>query len=408
MIKIIANLPKAYLSRLLSMSLDQALSTEALEIKGFDINLARHDVAMVTARAKSIFIDVPLKVHISKDAGLFSIDAQGIIMISVTSAIDISTNLTINTQSEIAGWKWIEEPKVKIGVLNLPISAIANVILHKVDDDISQKLDEAIAQHIDLQRLINQKLAALVDSRKVSDEPPLYLMTQIEEIQCAGMREYNDKIELPLYIELQNQLSDQYQVATDWDLPRFAWILDEPLEHIQTLDLVYRYESLAEAIRQKMDGIEVGGKQIKISKVTISHDDLIHIRIQITDPIESVMTIAGQPSIINGELHLGDLEVEMNTPNILYKMTSPIIEKFIRSYIEDQLPIPINSLLRTKVNEGVNQVNQSSHLELHLDDRHFVINDVQLVDEKLMVSVAAQDIELKVLIDEDTSSMTIS
>lgn len=397
MIKITADLSKAFLSNLLSANIDQVLANESLDYNGFDVEVTRQGAAVVTARKKSIFVDLPLDIDITKEGGLFSIEAKGAIMISLTMSLDISTDLQLSTKSEIAGWKWIEEPSVKIGVFNVPASKIANIILHKMDEKIANDLDKAIAEKIDLQNLLNQKLAALIDSKQVSDDPKMYIRAQVEGIQSSGFVEHVDKIEFPIYLDLSNHITDIFETAEDWHLPPFIWVENIPLEYSQDVNLTQHYDQIEGLILSKIDGLEVGGKTIRANEVKIDGGDQLQIQVNITEPIESTFILNGVPVLHDGTLNLLEMNVDMNTPNIIYKMTSPIIEKILRGEIDDKLPINLHELVREKIKDGLQKANQQAHLHVKMDADHFNIDSVTFDHEKMEVQATAKDVDIVVI-----------
>lgn len=406
MIKIIADIPKALLSQALSIQIDNVIKEDKLDFNGFDVKIARIDEPTVNARKQSIFVDLPLDITIYKDAGLFSIEAVGSLLIGITINADISHDLNLSTKSEISSWKWIEEPKVKLGVLNIPVASVANLVLHRVEEKIANQMDTAIAKNVDLQSLINQKLASIIDSKQISKDPELFLRAQLEGIKSPGFLEYTDKIEFPLYLDIQNHISDHYEASTDWDIPPFEWLHTEQLEYTQEVNLALHYNYLEELIQSKIDGLEIGGKSLSTDEVKISYENQLKVIVKITSPIESTLTITGHPRLDNGSLHLDDLEVDMDTPSLLYKMTAPIVEKLIRSNLEDKLPVKIQEITRAKAVEGLAKANQSPLLNIKLPADHIDINELSFEEDQLVAQATVQDLELKLLLENAGSILS--
>ena len=399
MIRITTDISKELISNLVSSNIDNILKSEELDYKGFDVQIERQDAIQVTARKKSIYLDLPLNVSIAKPNGLFSIEAKGTILLNVTITTDISTQLDLSTNTAIDGWKWLVEPKVKVGVLNIPVSPLANLVMNRIDDKLTTQIDASVAEKIDFQRLINQKLAALIDSKKISESPELYLRAQLEGIDSPGFREYTDKIELPLYLNIENQISTEYQVSSDWDVPPFRWIDNDPLEHSQDVNISLKYDKLEEIVRSKIDGLVVGGKTLKSDQVNITHEDQLDIKVNITSPIESTLTVTGTPIIESGKVQLENLDVDMQTPSIIYKMTAPIIEKLIRSDIEDKFPIDLQEILRNQIRLGLATANKLPYLDLKIDANEAQLSDVVFTDTHLNAKIVAKEVEVALSVE---------
>lgn len=399
MIRITADIPKQLISTIVSSNIDKSLVNESMDYKGFDVKIKRNGALNVTARKKSIYLDLPLDIHIDKPNGLFSIEAKGSILLNATITFDISEALHLTTKTTIDGWKWIKEPKVKVGILNIPVSPLANMVMNRIDDNITSQIDKTVAEKVDFQNLINQKLANLIDSRKIVENPELYLRAQLEGLDSPGFREYTDKIELPLYLNIKNQITTDYQVSADWDVPPFRWIDNDPLEYEQDVNISLQYDKLEEIVRSKIDGIVIGGKTLKSDQVQITHTDQLYIKINIISPIESNLTVSGIPMIEQGKVHLNDLEVDMQTPNIIYKMTAPLVEKLIRTDIDERLPIDIEHIIREQIRLGLATANKLPYIDLKVDANTTKLNDVKFTETHLLAKIIAKEVEVAIAVD---------
>ena len=407
MIRITTDIPKHLISTIVTSNLDKNLENETLEYKGFDVKIKRQGDVNVTARKKSIYFDLPLNIHIEKPNGLFTIEANGIILLNVTVTADISTELHLSTKTTIDGWKWVEEPNVQVGILNIPVSPLANMVMNRIDDTITNQIDTSIAEKIDFQDLINKKLASLIDSRKISANPELYLRAQLEGIDTPGFREYTDKIELPLYLNIKNQITTEYQVSADWNIPPFNWIDNDPLEHSQFVNISLKYDRIEDIVQSKVNGLVIGGKTLKASNVEITHDEELKIQIELTSPIVSTLTLSGTPVITAGKVHLDDLKVNMQTPSILYKMTAPLVEKLIRSDIDDKFPLDLQELIREQIRLGLSKAKTIAFLDLKINANEASLSNIEFTEAYLNATITAKEVEVAVLLDhiENISEM---
>lgn len=399
MIRITTDIPKQLISTIVTSNLDKNLEKETMEYKGFDVKIKRNGELNVTARKKSIYFDLPLDIHIEKPNGLFTIEANGTILLNVTVTADISSELHLSTKTNIDGWKWVEEPKVKVGILNIPVSPLANMVMNKIDDTITNQIDSSIAEKVDFQDLINKKLANLIDSKKISSDPELYLRAQLQGIDSPGFREYTDKIELPLYLHIENQITTEYQVSANWSIPPFRWIDNDPLEHSQDINIALKYDRLEEIIQSKISGMVIGGKTLKAGNVEITHGEKLNIQVELTSPIESTLTISGIPIITDGRVQLEELDVDMQTPSIIYKMTAPIVEKFIRSDIDDRFPIDLQELLREQIRLGLAKANTIAFLDLKINANEASLSNIEFTETHLNASITTKEVEVAVLLE---------
>lgn len=399
MIRITTDIPKHLISTIITSNIDENLENEALEYKGFAVKIKRQGDLNVTARKKSIYIDLPLDIHIEKQNGLFTIEANGIILLNVTITTSISIDLHLNTKTTIDGWKWMEEPKVKVGILNIPVSPLANMVMNRIDDNITNQIDSSIAKKVNFQDLINKKLARLLDCKKISAEPELYLRAQLEGLESPGFREHTNKIELPLYLDIKNQVSTEYQVSADWNSPPFKWIDNDPLKYSQDINISLKYDRIEDIIQSKINGLVIGGKTLKVHNVEINHDKKIHIQVALTSPIESTLTISGKPVITDGKVQLEGLEVDMKTTSIIYKMTAPIIEKLIRSDIDDRFPLDLQKVIREQMRLELTKAKNIDFLNLRINANEAMLSNAQFTDNHLNATITTKEVEVVILLE---------
>lgn len=396
MILLAADLDKRFLSEQFSQMVTQLLADDPIQYEGMDVKLQLRPDSHITARKQSLYLDLPLDIEVSKSAGLFSLEAQGSIQLSLTTKLNIDSELNLNTVSSIEGWKWIVEPKVKVGLLSIPAKTIADLILGRVDEKITNQLDEQIKQNLNLQKLLNQQLSKIVDSRKILDKPELYVRVQPKAAHSTGFKEYTDKIQLPLYLEMDAELGDEFKQSTDWQIPAFKWDTDEPLEYSQAVHAAVSYETIGALILSQLNGLEVGGKKITADKVSISKQDQLDINISITSPISSRLQILANPRYDEGILYMDELQVEMHTSNILYKMTSPIIEKLIRDELNNRLPVSLADILQQQIRNGLAQSQQLKGVHIALNEKEAQIESIHWLENKLNIELKAKDIAVVV------------
>ncbi len=399
MIRITTDIPKHLISSIVTSNIDENLENETLDYKGFAVKIKRNGDLNVTARKKSIYLDLPLDIRIEKPNGLFTIEANGTILLNVTVTADISKDLQLTTKTTIDGWKWIEEPKVKVGILNIPVSPLANMVMNRIDDTITNQIDGSVAEKIDFQDLINKKLANLIDSRKISANPELYLRAQLEGIESPGFREYTDKIELPLYLNIENQITTEYRVSEDWNIPPFNWIDNDPLEHSQDVHIALKYDRLEDIVQSKINGLVIGGKTLKSSNVEINYTEKLDIQIELVSPIVSTLTLSGTPVITDGKVQLHDLDVDMQTPSIIYKMTAPIVQKLIRSDIDDRFPLDLQELIREQIRIGLAKANTIAFLNLKINANEASLSNIEFTKTHLNATITANEVEVALLLE---------
>lgn len=301
----------------------------------------------VSLSGKNMTIKLPVCFSLYKSAGLFSFEGEGCILMDFGVEIDILQNLEVNTQTTWKSHQWLKGPIVHIGEMSIPTETISNCLIQFLKDDIANKIDQKIAENINLKDLVEQQLKQFANNIKIHEKPTLFFNGRIINIFLGNPKDSDQNIEVDIWMELLAKISDEpvnYDFQSQLNL---FWEDLAPDSNHQTIEIELSYAGLSRFIASEISGKVLGGKKFEVESIHIRNTQNLEIKAHLISPIKGILTILCAPrfEVQNQVLYLENLQVDVNAENLIYKMASPIIENIVKSRIEENLPLDIKPIL---------------------------------------------------------------
>jgi len=319
------------------------LLIDKIHVSGYDIQLKQvvdHTV-VISAKERSIFIDAPVVFTFTKSAGLFSIEGEGSIKVNLEVVCQVDENFNLTTTSKLVSYEWIEAPKVNLGQLTLPIETISDCVIKYVKEDTLAKLDKKIATEINLNEIIIKNLNEYGVNYPIYKKPDLYFNFQLLQIQSDVFREDENDIHVHMWLEILSKVSDIAIQLEQNQTPKFYWTEEKTETKLQKIDIELSYNGIAKTIISELNGQELGGKSFEIESIHMRMTSFLELKVNLLQPIKGLITITCLPKldITQQQIDLENLDIDIDAQNFIYKLSSPIIERIIRSKILSILPI---------------------------------------------------------------------
>jgi len=144
----IVNLPVRFdldeLEKTLNVQVQNVLdATGQHQIKrdGMTIKVQKNGAIQLSFEKGAIKYSLPLHLWITKDIGFTKLRAEGEIELQFTTAYQISKKWQLTTKTNLTYHRWIDQPVLKLGLFDLPISFIADQVVNHGKEVIAQQID---------------------------------------------------------------------------------------------------------------------------------------------------------------------------------------------------------------------------------------------------------------------------
>ena len=386
----------AFLSNLLEDALDKAVSAEPLEVNGVEVILTRVGKADIKPNGKKIDVFLPLKIKLIREAGLFTVEGNGAINLHLAVNVDISNTLKLKAKSELVAHEWIEKPVLEIGALNIPVETLVNLVLKHHESIITAKIDSSLKQFSDLNQLLQ---GGLEDARKKLSELDLKgnrINLDIDELILSEPTIIDGQVVISGIVRPDIAINDTAVVQSS--IVPFRWMseTDHQLENNVLIPITFNYDFLEMELRNLLQGMEVGGKHFDVESIKISGGEELNIRMMIDEPIKAEVFIKGTPAYngVEGQLILNDIDVKVNPSNFIYKLTAPLVNRFVEGKMEDVFPLNVNKQLSELVVKNIPSSIDLEKAKIGITQKGIKINELKFQEDKL--SALAQINELAV------------
>ena len=375
-----------FLSDLFESALDDAVSSEPMEVNSVEIMLKRIGEAELRPDHKSIHIYLPLNIHLKRPAGLFTVEGSGAINLHLVVDFDIDSNMKLKAKSDLLSHEWLEKPVLEIGALNIPVETLINMVLKHHESIITAKIDDSLKKVSDLNGLLSKGLDKARESINKQDlkgnkfEIELHELSLVEPIVKEKIVFVKGYLTPTVGINTKSQA--ELQKTT------FNWIEESILseDSAMQIDFELPYDLLKEELKETLQGMEVGGKYFDVRSIEISGGEKINIQLEIDDPIKAQVFINGTPiyNEIEGKIMIDDIDVKVNPANFIYKLTAPLVNKFIENKMDDFFPLEVNQKLSKVVRSKIPSEIEIPNGNINVTHKEIVIDALDFASDRII------------------------
>lgn len=344
-----------FLSDLFEEALDEAVSSEPMEVNSVEIILKRIGEAELRPDKKAIHIYLPLNIQLKRPAGLFTVEGSGSINLHLVVNYDIDSKMQLSAKSDLVSHEWLEKPILEIGALNIPVETLVNMVLKHHESIITAKIDASLKEFSDLNALLTKGLILAKKSINNQDLKGNEFELTLQNVSLVAPVVKDGKVKLNGFLKPNIGINTKRHL--DPERISFDWINEEVLREHATMqmDIELPYDLLVDELKEALQGMEVGGKNFDVRSIEISGGELLLINLEIDDPIKAQVFIKGIPiyNELEGVLIMKNIDVKVNPANFIYKLTAPLVNRFIENKMTDFFPLEVNQKLGVVVRSKI-------------------------------------------------------
>ncbi len=368
---------------------------------GLDIELKVFMKPIIDINDKIIKINLPLQFKIIKDAALFSLQSHGSLFLNLKTEFDISPNLTLSTKTKIVDYVWLDEPKIDFGALGFDIEKLVGMIIDHHKDSLSTAIDSSIRQQLNLKQLAEKATNLLKEKLKEVDFRSIKLYAELSEILLEPIQTNGDLIQIKgaLRTDLACGVTNNLQ-PTDLQL---KWVQSLLSDNISYIDINITEEIISDMLCDYINSQEYGGKMLVSTSCTVDFKpSKVSIEMNLVEPIKAVINIDGSPRYNEHEekLYVENLSVNVNAAGFLYKLSAPLLNKFLSSKIQENLPIDIDTEIKKNLGKYFKGKTSLKNILLSHTIEDVSISKMQFTDQGVNALIKITDIEAKVMVQD--------
>jgi len=359
-----------FLAQIFDEALSNAINGEAMEVNSVEVTLNRIGPAKIFPSGKKIELELPLAIHLKRPAGLFTVEGRGSIDLFLSVDFNITGDFRLTTRTTLDKHEWIEKPKLEIGALNIPVETLINLVLNHHESILTAKIDEKLKEFSEMKIPLQKGIADAVANINKEDLKGNQVFADVAGLELSSFMNTGEDLQLKGILHPVVTLN---KPISPIDHPSFQWINEENELQDSALDIpvVVPYHLLVHGIKDATKDVVIGGKHLEIDSADFYYSDRLEVQLEISEPIKAQVFVNSTPVFneLEGILSLEDVDVKVNPANFIYKLTAPLVNKFIEKKVEELFPLNLNNQLSStvKANLPENQAIPNGKANIKLD-----------------------------------------
>jgi len=343
---------------------------------------------------------VPLDLWIQYDIGISKVEASGQIALDFKTGFEFSENWDILTKTEVLSYSWAKKPRLKMGMVNLPIGFIADLVLKRSKSAIASSIDELVKEQFDLRKTVEEAWQQMFEPTLVAEAYNTWLTVNPQFIGMSPMEMGNGRIRSTIYVEGKPSVTVGEKPAPSFVKPlpplRISPVVsDEFTLHLNTQISYKEAERIAKA--------ELLGETFSYGKRAVTIEDLefygqgskIVVNTVLSGTYDGSIYLTGQP-VYNPKkntVELQDLDYTMNTRSALFRSAGWLLKSAIKKKIKRNFNFLLDYNLKDmqqQFQEQLRNYKVSEGITLNGELRDLSLQNAFLTPDGIVVDLALQ------------------
>lgn len=301
---------------------------------------------------------VPLKIRIKKNIPItaLEVEVEGEIALSFTTYFKIEEDWKFKTQTEFVNFEWLQKPHLRLGLFDLPIKFIVDIILKKSKTKVCTAIDQGLIKNFDLQNYISEAWKILHSPILLSDEFGLWLYLFPKKVGMTPLVADADFIKSTIMVHTYASavIGEQPKLVEEAPLPPFqstANIEEDFYLYLKTKTTFAEAEYIA---RKYLIGqtFSKGKQSVNVLDVKIyKKEDNIAVEMSLTGAYKGSVLVEGKPvfDMEKNEIEIKNPEYKLQTRNLLIRFFNWLfhrgIIKWLKRHLHFQLTDNLNEVM---------------------------------------------------------------
>lgn len=310
----------------------------------------------IGATPTSVSYKVPLDLWIQYDTGFGKVEATAKLSMDFVSDYSIAPNWQLMTNSKLAAHEWKEKPRLKLGVISIPVQSIANLIISRSEQVIGTTIDEKVAESFKLEDYVNDAWKMMFEPIELSPEYQTWLMVKPSDIGMTPVVVENDRIQSTIIVASKPELLFGLAPMPSplKALPPFAYryLGDDNKEGFQIyVEATMDYHEAESLTKQSLLGerFEYGKRYVQIEDIELyGQGNKLVIDLKMSGTYTGSIYLTGQPKYNErkNRIEIDDLQYTLDTKNFLFKSAAWIAKSTIKKKLQENMDYFLDYNLR--------------------------------------------------------------
>lgn len=323
-----------------------------LKDDGYEIKLTKEDQIKLQLKGNVIEYIIPLDIWVrtgfKKEVLGYTLEsfyeAIGVIELKLSSQVSLNKDWSLNIATQLVSHKWIREPQLKVAGLNLPITTIADIALDNSKIRLTQEIDKAIKEFVDLRQIATQFWSEVQEATLLDANNQVWLQIQPKEVFLTPL--ISSPSRMKINIGVKALLESTFGYRPQPKLKTALLPLQSRKNFISQSQIStavdIKFTQIEEILRKEMIGktFSQGKKQVTIKEIRIfGVSNKLQLEVDVEGAIKGKLFIDCTPSLNTQDqtLIFNDFDYTLSTKNLLLKGAEWFMHKHLLTMIQPML-----------------------------------------------------------------------
>lgn len=268
--------------------------------------------------------------------------------------IRMDSTWKIVSHTEPQGYEWITSPILRIGVMEIPIKFIGDLILESQKKELAKMIDQQASQTINIKTYAKDIFKTLQSPIEVSSDPKIWLKIAPKSFSMTPFygQTGNIKSALGLVASTETIFGLKPSIKIDTVLPNLRLTNVAKNNFFIAISADVPYEYATEMARKMQNGLiyefKEGKYKIKIEDMLVyGNGDKVAVKTDISGSIKGTIYLTGIPVYdeLNQSIFIKNVDFDIDTRNKLLKTANWMMNGAIEKKLEKSLVFPLKDQL---------------------------------------------------------------
>ncbi len=341
---------------------------------------------------------VPLDLWIQYDLGISKVEAEGELSVDLKTAFTIGPDWNVKTVTEVVRHDWLRQPRLKMGVVNLPIGFIADLVLQNSRKNISRNIDALVKEQFNLREMVGEAWNKMYEPVLVSEEYNTWLAVNPQAIGMTPLDMKGDRIRGTIFMEAKPRVRIGRPPENIRPMPLPNLQIRPQAEdgftiHINT-DISYEEAERIAKSQLLGETFSQGKRSVKVEDIELyGQGNKIVVNTVLSGSFDGSIYLVGKP-VYNPQKNAIDIEsldYDLGTRNFLVKSAGWLLKSTIKNRIEDNMNFLLDYNLKemqAQFQEQLKEYRVTEDVTLQGELQELAIRNAYLAPESIIVSLA--------------------
>lgn len=275
-------------------------------------------------------------------------EANGSIALSYKTTISIDKNWNLVAKTTSTGFQWLEAPKINVIGIDVPVTSVANIALSKGNQLITNQIDLALSQMVELKKYVYLAWTQAHEPIQVNEENNIWIRISPSEVYVSPFTSKNSKLllGLSLYGQVESFMGSRPDKLSVKPLPDFKLVQRAAQQFNLNLATDVTYDKISELSKSQLINktFTQGKRSITITDLSIYGSEGKPIFVaDVIGSLKGRIYFTGN-MVYNSEKKSVDIqnpEFDVKTKSALLKSADWLLHGFILNKLTPYLSYPV-------------------------------------------------------------------